>query len=214
VGCPLLRYCFSLTLRAFIACFLIVSCAVASSNAQAQAASAQRDALTIGIIPIADCAQLYVAQRTIFEKYNLVVERVPLNGDSLILSALGTGAVQVAFSNIASAVLYEQGVGPLKLLSGGTRMNRQYSEAGLVVSADSKINTFADLNDKTIAVNTKRNIVDLAILRALRHIAIKATEVSLIELPFKDMEAALRAGSIDALLCLNRSCPRHCLVGI
>jgi NitT/TauT family transport system substrate-binding protein len=119
-------------------------------------------------------------------------------GGAVILQGLSAGAVDVAFSNLASVVFYERNAGPLRRLAGGTMMDSAFSEAGLVVRKGSGINTLADLRGKTIAVNTLRNIVDLAVVRALRKHGVEASEVKLVELPFKDMDAALRAGQIDA----------------
>jgi NitT/TauT family transport system substrate-binding protein len=157
------------------------------------------DKLKIGYIPITDCAQIYVAnERGIFEQHDLEVELVPLAGGAKILAALSSGSVDVAFSNLASVVFYEKNAGPLQRLSGGTFMDRKHSEAGLVVLAESGIGEFAGLSGKTIAVNTQKNIVALAVLRSLRKAGVPSQEVSLVEVPFKDMEAALRAGRVHA----------------
>ena len=115
--------------------------------------------IKIGIIPITDCAQIYVAKYTgIFGKYDLEVELVPLAGGATILQALSAGSVDIAFSNLASVVFYEKNVGKLQRLEGGTFMNAQFSEAGLVVRADSGINNLSDLRGKTIAVNSLKTL--------------------------------------------------------
>lgn len=155
--------------------------------------------IKIGIIPITDCAQLYVAKNTgIFRQHGLEVELVPLAGGAAILQALSAGSVDIAFSNLASVVFYEKNVDKLQRLAGGTFMNAQFSEAGLVVLSDSGISDLSDLKGKTIAVNSLKNIVDLAVLRALRKQGIKAQQINLVQMPFKDMETALRARRIDA----------------
>lgn len=161
--------------------------------------SNEHDILKVGIIPITDCAQLYVAQQEgIFEKHGLDVEFVKLPGGAVILQALSAGEVDVAFTNLGSVVYYEKNVAKLKSLAGGTLMNSEYSEAGLVVRADSGINDLEGLKGKTIAVNTFKNIVDLAVRRALRKQGVPPSEVKLVELRFQHMEAALRSGQIDA----------------
>lgn len=155
--------------------------------------------IKVGIIPITDCSQLYVAKHSgIFERHGLDVEFVPMGGGAAILQGLSSSSVDVAFSNLASVVFYEKNAGALHRLAGGTMMNAQFSEAGLVVRADSGITGLPDLRGKVIAVNTLRNIVDLAVVRALRLRGVPASEVRLVELPFKDMEAALRGGRVDA----------------
>jgi len=127
--------------------------------------------LKVGIIPITDCSQLYVAkQMEIFKRHGLDIDLIPMAGGSQILQALSTGTVDIAFSNLASVVFYEKNAGKLQRLAGGTLMNAEFSEAGLVVLAASSppITNLQELKGKTIAVNTRRNIVDLAVLRALR----------------------------------------------
>lgn len=133
-----------------------------------------------------------------FARNGLDVVFVPLAGGSAILQALSAGSIDVGFSNLASVQFFEKNAGKLQALAGGTLMDSSHSEAGLVVKADSGIKALRDLRGKTIAVNTRRNIVDLAVLRALKKERITASDIKLVELPFKDMETALRSGKIDA----------------
>jgi NitT/TauT family transport system substrate-binding protein len=153
----------------------------------------------IGYIPILDCAQLYVASHLgYFVKNGLDVELVPMAGGPAIIQALSSNAIDIGFANLATIVFYEQAAQRLNHLAGGTRMDKNHSEAGLVVLADSGIKQISDLRGKTIAVNSRRNIVDLAILRTIKGSGLSAKDINLIELPFKDMETALRSKRIDA----------------
>jgi NitT/TauT family transport system substrate-binding protein len=155
--------------------------------------------LKIGYIPILDCSQVYVAsQLGYFAENGLDVELVPLAGGPAIIQALVSDAIDVGFANLTTIVFYEQASPRLNRLAGGTRMNKNHSEAGLVVSADSGIARIAALKGRTIAVNSRRNIVDLAVLRAVKVSGLSANDIKLVELPFKDMEAAVRAKRIDA----------------
>jgi NitT/TauT family transport system substrate-binding protein len=153
----------------------------------------------IAYIPILDCAQLYVASYLgYFAKNGLDVELVPMAGGPAIIQALSSNAIDIGFANLATIVFYEQAAQRLNHLAGGTRMDKDHSEAGLVVLADSGIKQISDLRGKTIAVNSRRNIVDLAIFRAIKGSGLSAKDIKLIELPFKDMETALRSKRIDA----------------
>lgn len=155
--------------------------------------------LRIGYIPIVDCAQIYVAaQRGYFSRERIDVELVALAGGPAIIQALATGAIDIGFANLATIVFYERTAPRLTRLAGGTRMDKTHSEAGLVVLAESSIKHLSDLRGKSIAVNSRRNIVDLAILRATRLAGLTANEINLIELPFKDMETSLRSKRIHA----------------
>ncbi|MCW8932214.1 MAG: ABC transporter substrate-binding protein [Gammaproteobacteria bacterium] len=155
--------------------------------------------LTVGFIPITDAAQVIVGSNLKeFERRGLEVELVPLRGGALILQALSSGDVDIAFSNLASVVYYQENVGPLFTLSGGTLMNKKYSEAGLVIRNNDEDLKNSKFENKTIAVNTRGNIIELALLKFLSNNGTNRNSVSFIELPFKDMELALRSGKIDA----------------
>ena len=176
---------------------VVLACALPFSCRQKKPSS-QLAKVRIGIIPITDCAQLYVARHTgTFERHGLDVEFIPLAGGAAILQALGAGSVDIAFSNLTSVQYYESNVGKLHRLAGGTLMNAEHSEAGLVVRADAGISSLTDLREKTIAVNTLKNMVGLAVLRAVRINGMSPSDIRLVELPFKNMELALRSGQID-----------------
>jgi len=155
--------------------------------------------LRIGYIPIVDCSQLYIAsQLGYFSKAGFDVELVPMAGGPAIIQALSTDAIDIGFANLATVVFYEETAPRLNRLAGGTRMDKDHSEAGLVVLADSGIQTISDLKGKSIAVNSRRNIVDLAVLRAINKYGLSAKDIMLVELPFKDMETAIRSKRVDA----------------
>lgn len=179
--------------------FVVTSDSLAMADRkQASAISSAKIKLRIGYIPIMDCAQLYVASHLgYFSEVGLDVELVPLAGGAAIIQALSTDAIDIGFANLATIVFYEQMAPRLNRLAGGTRMDNKHSEAGLVVLADSGIERLSDLRGKTIAVNSRRNIVDLAILRAIKNNGLFANDIKLVELPFKDMETALRSKRID-----------------
>lgn len=176
--------------------FTFVSCGDDKKSIESQTPPAVK--LKIGYIPIIDCAQIYVAsQFGFFAKVGLDVELVPMTGGPAIIQALSAEAIDIGFANLATVVFYEQTAPPLKRLAGGTRMDKDHSEAGLIVLADSDIQNISGLKGKTIAVNSRRNIVDLAVLRAIKSIGLSAKDISLVEVPFKDMEIALRSKRID-----------------
>ncbi|MFA6554599.1 MAG: ABC transporter substrate-binding protein [Candidatus Paceibacterota bacterium] len=178
---------------------LLLPVLIMSINNSKKASPSQLLKVRIGYIPILDCSQIYVAkQQNYFSQNELDVELVPLSSGPAIIQALSSGAIDIGFANLATIVFYEQTSPRLNRLSGGTRMDKYYSEAGLVVLTDSGIEKIADLKGKTIAVNSRRNIVDLAVLKAIKSARLSANDITLVEIPFKDMETAIRAKRIDA----------------
>ena len=62
--------------------------------------------LTIGHLPIADCAQLFVAvDQGYFTDEGLEVELIAMSSGLRTLEALGTGDVDIAFSAVAPLIL-------------------------------------------------------------------------------------------------------------
>jgi len=154
--------------------------------------------LKIGIIPITDCSQLYAAKELkIFKKIGLEVQLVPIAGGARILETLAANEIDLGFSNLASAVFYEQNFGKLVQLAGGTMMDTSYSEAGMVCLKNSQIRNIEDLKGKTIAINSLNNIVHLAVVKALKKYDVSTDDVDFVEMKFSDMPIALLGKRID-----------------
>jgi NitT/TauT family transport system substrate-binding protein len=154
--------------------------------------------LKVGMIPILDCSQLYVAKEfEIFKKNGLNVELIPIGGGSKILQSLAANELDVAFSNLSSVVFYENNLGELINLAGGTLMNEEYTEGGLVTLDKGELNSIEDFKDKTIAVNSLNNIVHLAVVKILKKNNLDPSDVNIIEMKFSDMPLALRSNKID-----------------
>ena len=158
----------------------------------------QNISLKVGMIPILDCSQLFVAKEfKIFEKNGLDVELIPIGGGSKILQSLAANELDVAFSNLSSIVFYENSFSDLINLTGGTLMNEKYTEGGLVSLDKGEINSIEDFEGKTIAVNALNNIVHLAIVKILKQNNLSISDVNIIEMKFSDMPLALRSNRID-----------------
>jgi len=154
--------------------------------------------LNVGMIPITDCSQLFVAKEFgIFENNGLDVKLIPVSGGSQILQALAANEIDVAFSNLASIVFYENNFEKLKNLNGGTLMNEEFSEGGLVCLDNGVINSIKDFKNKIIAVNSLNNIVHLAVVKILKKHGISLQDVTIVEMKFSDMNLALRSNRID-----------------
>jgi len=158
----------------------------------------EHDILKIGMIPITDCSQLYVAQEfNIFEKYGIKAELIPVAGGAKILQSLAANELDIAFSNLSSIVFYENNFDKLVNLSGGTLMNHEYSEGGLVSLDNGNIKSIEDFKGKIIAVNTLNNIVHLSIVKILKKHNLSSDDVIIVEMKFSDMTLALRSNRID-----------------
>src|SRR6056297_1962505 len=160
--------------------------------------------IRIGYIPIADCAQLFVAEsQGFFRDEGVDVELERMNGGAVILPALMTDEIDVGFSNVVSLLLLaQQGVG-IKAIVGGPVTNAANREAAILVRRDSGKNHLLDLGGSTVAVNTRKNIVELFVDETLRRAGVDVAQVRYVEIGFPVMEQALRSGSVDAIATIE-----------
>lgn len=70
---------------------------------------------------------------------------------------------------------------------------------GIMVTADSELQTAADLAGKTVAVNNLQNIGTVAVKAVIEDAGVDPASVELVELPFPEMQAALERGDVDAI---------------
>lgn len=162
--------------------------------------------LTIGLIPIVDVAPVYVGiQQGFFREEGIELDPVLAAGGAAIVPAVTSDSYQIGFSNNVSLIIgVSKGGLPLQLVSPGVGIspeNRSSNPAAgycSVVTADSAIQNAADLQGRTVAVNTLNNIGDVTIKAALQSEGIDPSTVKFTELAFPDMPAAVEQRRVDA----------------
>jgi NitT/TauT family transport system substrate-binding protein len=89
---------------------------------------------------------------------------------------------------------------PIQIVSQGVLGGESVDEAwdAIVVPKGSDIKAAADLEGKTVAVNTLNNIGPLTINNWMEKNGADYTKIKYVEVPFPDMGAALEAGRVDA----------------
>lgn len=154
--------------------------------------------IKVAYIPISVAAPLYVAVEEGFFPANLKVELTLMRAGSAILEAVGAGSLDVGFSNVQS-LLFARAAGIDFVSLGGAGVNdKNHDDGAILVRDDSGITSVADLKGKTIAINASKNVVDLSVRRLLRKNGISSSDVTLVEIPFPQMEPTLKSGQIDA----------------
>jgi len=164
----------------------------------------QSQSICVGYIPIADCAQLYAAlDLGYFTEQGLDVELISMAGGAKILEALTSGSVDVAFSNVVSLLLARSAGLPFVAVTGGPVEDKEHVEHAILVRKDSNLARPKDLEGKTIALNTRKNIDELFVRRYLTHHQVDLDKVTFVEVPFPRMESVLLAGKIDAIAAIE-----------
>jgi NitT/TauT family transport system substrate-binding protein len=157
--------------------------------------------LKVGVIPIADVAPLYVGiDQGFFKAEKLTIQPQLAEGGAAIVPAVVSGDNQIGFSNTTSLIIASGKKLPVQIIAQGVLAGKGEKDAwdGLVVPKGSKIRSPEDLEGKTIAVNTLKNVGPLTINTALEERGVDYRTVKYVEVPFPDMNAALDAKRVDA----------------
>jgi len=183
-------------LRVVLACLLLLGVARAAA-----CGGDDLETVRVGVIPIADVAPLYLGrEQGFFEDEGLEVETEPAAGGAAIAQAVAGGDLEFGFSNTISLLIAASQGLPVQIVAqgvlGGTDERRAW--ANLVVGRDSDIATVADLEGRTIGVNTLNNICEVTIKASLEGQGVEVATLRFTELPFAAMDAALREGRVAA----------------
>lgn len=158
--------------------------------------------ITVGALPVVDDVGMYIAQdEGIFQQdgLNVTIQSVATSAVAIPqmksgkIDILGGGNdvsfIQLAASNPASP--------PFKLLSEAATCAPGAFE--VLVLPSSGIQTPADLEHKTIAVNIPNNIQTLTINSVLQADDVSSASVHYTAIPFPQMVAALKAHKVQAI---------------
>src|ERR671919_2228946 len=156
--------------------------------------------LNVGVIPIADVAPLYLGMREgFFEEEQLTIKPQLAEGGAAITPAVVSGDFQIGFSNTISLLIAASQDLPVEIISQGVLGGKTEEDAwaDLLVLKDGPIEEAKDLEGKTIAVNTLKNICEVTIKASLEEEGVAVDTLEFAEVPFPDMNAALEAGRVD-----------------
>jgi NitT/TauT family transport system substrate-binding protein len=156
--------------------------------------------LRVGVIPIADVAPLYLGMKKgFFEEEQLTLKPQLAEGGAAITPAVVSGDFQIGFSNTISLLIAASQDLPVQIISQGVLAGKTEEDAwaDLLVLKDGPIKEPQDLEGKTIAVNTLKNICEVTIKASLEKEGVAVDTLEFAEVPFPDMNAALEAGRVD-----------------
>jgi NitT/TauT family transport system substrate-binding protein len=156
--------------------------------------------LNVGVIPIADVAPLYLGiKKGFFAQQKLTIKPKPAEGGAAITPAVLSGDDQIGFSNTISLLIAASKGLPVQIISQGVLAGTDPSKAwaDLLVLKGGPIKTPKDLEGKTIAVNTLKNICEVTIKASLEKQGVDVSTLKFLEVPFPDMNAALDAKRVD-----------------
>lgn len=159
------------------------------------------DKVTVGIIPITDCAPIVLGKaKGFFQKQNLDLNIEYAQGGAELVNPVISGQREFGFSNVISLLVAQtRGIDMVAIAAGASSTGEKGRDFGAIVApGDSPLKTAKDLEGKTVAVNNLKNIGDLSVNAAMRAAGGDPSKVKYVELPFPAMPPALADKRIDA----------------
>ena len=166
----------------------------------AASTAADLEKVRVSIIPIGDVAPLFAAvQNGYFREVGLEIDTTPSAGGAAGIPGLVGGSFDVAYGNVVSALLAAQQGLDVKVIAAGTNVTDPKLDAtGIFAKSNSGIKSGKDLEGKSIAVNTRNNVIWLYARAWIKATGGDPERVTFKEVPFPQMEDALRQQRVDA----------------
>ncbi|MEV7283261.1 ABC transporter substrate-binding protein [Streptomyces sp. NPDC093252] len=188
---------------------LLLGATACGASADSDSSASESGGVTrvnVGVIPIVDVAALYLGkEQGIYEKHGLDLSMTTAQGGSAIVPGVVSGQFQFGFSNTTSLMVAQSNGVQVKAVSNGVATTGVNGEdyGGLVVQEGSPIKSAKDLEGRTVAVNTLKNILDTSVRESVRKDGGDPSKVKFVELAFDQMPAALDKGQIDAAMAVE-----------
>jgi NitT/TauT family transport system substrate-binding protein len=179
----------------------LLLCASCGGAASTPSPTAEAITLRLGLISIVDVAPIYLGvQQGYFKEQNLTLDPQIAQGGAAIVPAVVSGDYQFGFSNLVSEILaFSKGL-KLQIVSQGVQAGDNLkSDPWAILALKDAITTCKNLEGKTIAVNTLKNVGEITIKAACEKEGANVSSFKLQEMNFPDMLPAMQAGRIDAM---------------
>jgi len=145
-------------------------------------------------------ACFYAQDQGFFSRAGIDAQIQTIASGGAIVAAVASNSVDIGFANLVSTVTAFAKNIPVMLVAPGSVDVESVPTNALVVAPNSQIRTGHDLNGKTMATTTLRNIVQFAAQIWIDKNGGDSSTVHFVEMPFSEMIDALTAGRIDAAI--------------
>jgi NitT/TauT family transport system substrate-binding protein len=147
----------------------------------------------------------YGVDQGFFKKRKLTVKVQPSQGGATVVPSVVSGSVDIGGSNLVSVLLAQSKKIPIKIVAPGTFVRDKAAEdfSGIIVAKGSDIRGPKDLEGKTLAVNTLKNVAEVTAKESLAKKGVDISKVKLTEVDFPDMVGAVEAGRVDAAFAIE-----------
>lgn len=165
-----------------------------------QIAASAQTTVRVNYIPILDVTPVFVGiDKGFFKEQGIDIVATPSTGGAAGVPGLMAGAYDVMYGNVVSTLMAEQQGFHLKIVSPGTKQYANVAPTnGLIARKGDNIRTGKDLEGKTVAVNTRNGVIWLYARSWVAKTGGDPTKVRFKEVPFPQMNDALRSRQVDA----------------
>ena len=149
--------------------------------------------------PIDDFKTVYYGIRSgLFQKYGLNVEALQTNSGAAALASVIGGSTQVAFTSVPPVLQgFARGV-PLRIVAPAQWYLSEAATSALFIKSDAPIRSGRDLNGKTVAVQSLKDLNWAVTLAWIDQTGGDSSTVKVVELPNSAVLPAIEEGRIDA----------------
>lgn len=157
--------------------------------------------VNVGLVPVADTATAYLAlDLGYFEEAGLTVTMEQMQNAASIVPGVMNGQIQFGGAAVPPMISAAAEGLPIKMVANGGNVPSQAGgdTMAIVAKPGSGITTGADLNGKTVAVNALQALADLVTRQAITVAGGDVSTVTLVAMPFPDINAAIERGDVDA----------------
>ncbi|MGY1704765.1 ABC transporter substrate-binding protein [Geodermatophilus sp. SYSU D00697] len=157
--------------------------------------------VTVGVVPIADVAPLYLGvEQGFFAERGLDVEVVTGQGGAALVPAVVSGEQDFAFSNTLSLLVAQEAGLPIQVVAPGNSSTGDPTDdfGCVLVPAGSPLQSLADLAGKRVSTNTLNNINVAVIRDAVDRAGGDSSTIEFLEIAHPDVPQAVAGGQVDA----------------
>ena len=181
---------------------LVSVTACGSSGSPDTPSSGGITAVKVGVIPIVDVAPIYLGQKKgFFSEQGIKLTLTAAQGGAAIVPGVVEWPVRLRLQqhDLADGRPDQERAASRPWPTGSPPPARTApTSAASRVKKGSPIKSAKDLEGKTVAVNTLKNIGDTTVRESVRKAGGDPSKVKFVEMPFDQMPAALAGGQMDA----------------
>lgn len=175
---------------------ILASCSSSGDSSAAPTdGTLEKTEVSVGVLPLADYAAVYWAdEKGFFEKEGLTVTLEPIQGGPIGIQKVASGELDFSIANSISATIAQSRKTPIATVAHTASLGD--GSGILYVTPDSPVKSLADIDGRTVGVNTTNNIGDVTIANLAESEGVDIAP-RYVEVPFPEMLPGVQAGSID-----------------